>query len=294
MNQTYQNIECILVDDATPDNSMEIVAEIRNNHPLQEAVKIIRHSENKGLSVARNTGVKASSGEYIFFLDSDDELPPNCIEILVSSMDKREVDFVIGEIQVIGNKRKAYPPLLLKEGIYQGNDFVLESFLKRKWYEMAWNKLVKRSLFTEKEVWFEEGIVHEDTLWSFQLALAAQSMAVTHTPTYCYHIQNNSITQKKSTKNMDSFYIVLEQIIISAKQRNLFEVQKIIFSYLENLQVFFIKQLLRGNFEKQYIQEQRNKINQLYKKSVWTGNKRKIEFLLKDFVLFLWNYFKHL
>ncbi|MDR0863511.1 MAG: glycosyltransferase [Candidatus Symbiothrix sp.] len=288
LSQTYPDIEYILIDDATPDNSMEIVTEILSNHPRKEAVKMVHHRENKGLAGARNTGIQYSTGDYLFFLDSDDELPPDCIETLVSCMDNQEVDFVIGEIKVIGNERKAYPPLLLQEGIYQGNDFILDSFLERKWYEMAWNKLIKRSIFTEKNIRFEEGIVHEDTLWSFQLALTAQSMAVTSVPTYLYHIQSNSITQKKSKKNIESFYFVLDKTIKSATQNRLFATHKYIYSYLENLRIFFIKSLVNNAFEKKYIQEQQNKINALYQQFVWKSKSRHFKFRLKDFVLLLW------
>ncbi|MDR0865204.1 MAG: glycosyltransferase [Candidatus Symbiothrix sp.] len=292
-NQTYSGIEYILVDDATPDNSMEIVEKILHNHPRQEAVKIVRHSENKGLSAARNTGVKASSGEYIFFLDSDDELASDCIETLVSAIGDQDIDFVIGEITVIGNKRKAYPLLLLENGIYQGNDFILDSFLTKKWYEMACNKLVKRSIFSEKKAWFAEGIVHEDTLWSFQLALAAQSMAVTHTPTYIYHIQTNSITQKKSPRNIDSFYLVLEKIIRLARQSNLFDTHTFIYPYLENLRIFFIKTLVKNDFDKEYVLKQKKKLDILFNENVWTERRKSFVTFWKEILLSIAIYIKY-
>ncbi|GHS99685.1 hypothetical protein FACS189421_10580 [Bacteroidia bacterium] len=285
LNQNYLDIEYILVDDATPDNSLEIVTEILNNHSRKEAVKIIHHPENKGLAGARNTGIQHSTGDYLFFLDSDDEIIPGCIETLVALTHKQAVDFVIGEIQVIGNKRKAYPPLLLKEGIYQGNDSVLESFLKRKWYEMAWNKLVKRSIFSEKNNWFEEGIVHEDTLWSFQLALTAQSMAVTLVPTYLYHIQGNSITQKKSKKNIENFYFVLEKMMQLAVERNLFDSHKAIFSYLERLRIFFIKTLFKNNFDTEYVRKQKAALDQLFIQYVWTKKRKSFIASLREFTL---------
>jgi glycosyltransferase involved in cell wall biosynthesis len=284
MNQTFPDIEYILVNDATPDNSMEKVAGILNNYPGKE-VKIIHHLENKGLAAARNTGVKVATGDYVFFLDSDDEIVPDCIETLVTLTDNRTVDFVVGEIRIVGGKQKNFPQLLLQKGTYSGTDFIFTSFLNRKWYEMVWNKLIKRSIFTEKNVWFEEGIVHEDTLWSFQFALAARTMVVTHVPTYYYHIQNNSITQNKSVKNIASFYIVLEKIIRLSCRENLFASCRELPAYLERQRIYFIKSLLRGNFDRPYIREQRNRINQLYKNSVWNKAKRNPEFILKDFIL---------
>ncbi|MDR0412678.1 MAG: glycosyltransferase [Dysgonamonadaceae bacterium] len=292
MNQSYKNIEWVLVDDASPDNSMEMAEKVLNNLPEKENVKIVRHAENRGLAAARNSGVKASTGDYLFFLDSDDELTFDCIEALVSLTENGTADVVTGEIKVVGNKRKAYPQLRLPKGTYSGNDFIFTSFLKREWYEMPCNKLIKRSLFTEKNLWFEEGILHEDTLWSFLLALSARTMTVTHLPTYYYHIRSNSITQKKSAGNVDSFYIVLEKIIQISCREKLFDRYPELTVYLERLRIYFIKSLLRGNFDRPYIREQRNKIDRLYETPVWSSGRRNREFRLKDFVLRLLEYLK--
>jgi glycosyltransferase involved in cell wall biosynthesis len=285
LNQSYPDIEYVLVDDATPDHSMKMAVEMIDNHPRKNTVKIVHHPENRGLSAARNTGVKHATGNYVFFLDSDDEMTPDCIETLVQSVNQQEVDFVIGETEVTGNKRKAYPPLDLKNGIYQGNDFVLKSFLKRQWYEMAWNKLIRRSIFTEKHCWFEEGIVHEDTLWSFQLALIAQSMTVTQAQTYIYHIQSNSITQKKSKRNIESFYFVLKRIICLSVENNLFDHQKAIFDYLGRLRIFFLKMLVKNNFEAGYVREQTVQLDKLFTQYVWTKKKKSLLVRLKERII---------
>ncbi|GHT75973.1 hypothetical protein FACS189413_00490 [Bacteroidia bacterium] len=293
LNQSYSNIEYILVDDASPDNSMEIAATLLENHPRREAVKTARHSGNRGLSAARNTGVKAATGDYLFFMDSDDALPPDSLEILAALVQNQTVDFVIGEIQVIGNKRNAYPLLLLKDGFYQGNSLIFNAFLNKQWYEMAWNKLIRREFFMEKQLWFEEGILHEDNLWSFQLAITAETMAVSHSQTYIYHIQGNSITQKKSKKNIENFYFVLEKIINWSIAENVFNRHPAISSYLEQSRIYFLKSLIKNNFDGDFIQKQKSGINNLYKTAVWKGNNRKIEFVVKDFILFLWGRFKN-
>jgi glycosyltransferase involved in cell wall biosynthesis len=288
LNQTYSDIECILVDDATPDKSMEIAAALVENHPRREAVKTVHHPENRGLSAARNTGVKVATGDYLFFLDSDDTLLPYSLEILAMLVQDQTADFVIGEIHVIGNKRNAYPPLLLEDGFYQGNNLIFNAFLNKQWYEMAWNKLIRRDFFIKNQLWFEEGILHEDNLWSFQLAAVAQTMAVSLSQTYVYHIRNNSITQKKSKKNLADFYFVLEKIIQWSSEKNLFGTQKSIFVYLEQSRIFFIKMLLKNDFENQYRKEQQNRINRLYQTSVWNRKKRSITVLCKDCILFLY------
>ena len=284
LNQTYNDVEIILVNDATPDNSVQIAEEIIKNHPKKEIVKIVHHPENKGLAAARNTGVKNASGEYIFFLDSDDEISNDCLEILSFFVKNDSIDLVIGEIEVIGGKRNDYPSLSLAEGIYHGNQTISNAFLQKKWYEMAWNKLIKRKIFTEKEVWFTEGILHEDTLWSFQLALQIDSMAIIHAKTYFYHIHNNSITQKKSQKNIEDFFFILKEMIVFSNERNLFQTHPSIYPYLENLRFYFIKTLSRNSFPKEFITQQKKKLDELFNNNVWINKKQSLISWLKELV----------
>ena len=84
--QIYQDLEVILVDDCGTDNSMEIVQEYLEYHNFVE-VKIIHHTHNRGLSAARNTGLEAATGDYVYFLDSDDALMEDCIFILVAPVE---------------------------------------------------------------------------------------------------------------------------------------------------------------------------------------------------------------
>ena len=80
LNQTYRNIEVVLVNDCTPDNSIEVVQIILEGYKADRQIQILHHTINRGLSAARNTGIDAAKGEYIFFLDSDDWISEDCIE----------------------------------------------------------------------------------------------------------------------------------------------------------------------------------------------------------------------
>lgn len=94
--QTYQNIELILVDDCGSDDSMIIVHGYLTSHVSIEA-HIISHQKNRGLSAARNSGIEKASGEYIYFLDSDDYITPDCIEALVKPLYHKKYDVVVGD-----------------------------------------------------------------------------------------------------------------------------------------------------------------------------------------------------
>ena len=135
LKQSYQNIECIIVDDASPDDSIKKVHDwLRRNDNILYT-NIITHSFNKGLSAARNTGIKHSTGDYIYFLDSDDELTENSIEMLVSYLESGDYDIVIGELITVGANRKKYSPLLFPDKYILNKSQIIQSFLQREWYE---------------------------------------------------------------------------------------------------------------------------------------------------------------
>ena len=95
--QTYKDIECLLIDDCSTDESITIVEKIISECKDSSCFSIIHHNTNQGLSAARNTGIIASTGEYIYFLDSDDSITSDCIELLVHLAVKYpEADYVQG------------------------------------------------------------------------------------------------------------------------------------------------------------------------------------------------------
>lgn len=202
LNQVWQDLEIILVDDCTPDDSMEIAERVVGAHTRGQAVTFLKHDKNRGLSAARNTGLSVAGGEYVYFLDSDDYIPANCIELLALAAIRSYPDFVIGNYEVVGAERWA-PVLILKTGVYESNDAILSNYVHDKWYVMAWNKLVNRSFLLQYSFYFLEGIVHEDDLWSFKLACTARKMAVVNEPTYYYYMQPDSIMRAPSVRNLE-------------------------------------------------------------------------------------------
>ena len=107
--QTFHSIECILVDDCGHDDSIEKAQRYINQYSGHISFMIIHHNKNKGLSGARNTGINISTGDYLFFLDSDDAITPNCIETLMSLAEKYPMaDFIQGNNICNNNKTSPY------------------------------------------------------------------------------------------------------------------------------------------------------------------------------------------
>lgn len=214
MNQEYPDIECILVDDYTPDNSFEIINKKLDAYSGRIDFKIVRHKENRGLSAARNSGVKVATGDYIFFLDSDDQLVEGAIESFVDAIiEYGSVDFLIGDYQVIGNW---YYRGIQSEKYLSSNVEIFSDYLSGKWYVMAWGKLINRSFFEKYNLWFVEGLLHEDELFSFRLAFFSNRMVYVNKNIYRYFIRNDSIMGHKRYKNyIDHLFVISENLKLS-------------------------------------------------------------------------------
>lgn len=210
-NQTFDKIECIIVNDATPDNSMSVVGEILADYHGNIVFKILNHEANRGLSAARNTGIKSATGDYIYFLDSDDELPIDTMMIFSSYLQKYgRTDFLIGNYKVLGNF--VYKPLSSKPYL-NTSEAIFSDYMEGKWYVMACGKLINRSFFLQKDMWFKEGLLHEDELFSFRLAILSSTMITVQEVVYCYYIRNSSIMRNKKYNNyLDHLYIISENI----------------------------------------------------------------------------------
>lgn len=220
LNQTYSHIEIIIIDDCTPDNSITIAKELISAY-TDKNVHIIKHEGNRGLSAARNTGIRNSTGEYIYFLDSDDEIVINAIEKLVSFIIKESnIDIVVGGVEVIGNYPEVIIPFADGETLLS-NENILNSFFKNELYVMAWNKLVKRSFILDNNLFFYEGIYHEDLLWSFEVAKKAKKITFCLDKTYLYYIRGNSIVGSIKPKNIEDLLFIYEKIVLDAKRQNL-------------------------------------------------------------------------
>lgn len=230
--QTYKDVEIVIVNDRTTDDSMEVIDDVLKTHEYSADVVIVNHPINRGLSAARNTGILNSSGRYLYFMDSDDEITSECIELLVNSAQQCDSDIVVGDYEV-RNSDIPFPPLELKETFIDGKEQVLKVFMEKKVYQMAWNKLIKRELVIRKHLFFKEGLVHEDCLWSFLCACNADSLSVVDEKTYLYNVRSNSImTGVSLEKDFKAYLIVLDSIIQLSEEYKLLK-NRLVYSYIE-------------------------------------------------------------
>lgn len=200
LNQTYQNIEIILIDDCGADDSMIIAKETLKSHPNESKVHIYTHEQNKGLSAARNTGIKYATGEYIFFLDSDDELVLTAFESLIKELYHYNYDIIMAGV-ITTDMQPYYIANNSKLKDYE----IIESYYRGDIQNMAWNKLYKTKLIKDNKLQFKEGLIHEDYLWTYQAICKANSLRTINIPVYIYHIRENSLNTNFTLKNIKHY-----------------------------------------------------------------------------------------
>lgn len=250
--QTYPNIECILVDDASPDQSLAIAEDFLKKSGLN--FKILKQPINKGLSEARNSGTKNATGKYLYFLDSDDEITPTAIENLVNLAEQTLAEITVGQNLVIresGEKQNVFKVQAEQESI-AGNMEIFKSFIHGIYPVMACDKLLLRDFLLKNQLFFEPGLLSEDELWSFQCALKLQKIAFWKgEDTYLYYFRDGSIIKSKGKKHFDSFQTIAEKFDEEYHKNKNPEIKNMILEHLIN----FKDMTLVMNWQAQFNEE---------------------------------------
>lgn len=205
--QSYSDYEIIAVDDCCQDNSIAVMKDAMKKANMAESmVHIVKHDKNRGLSAARNTGIKASKGDYLYFLDSDDTISSDCIQLLVEAVKKynkagKTVDMAIGDYAFDG-PNIGCPKLNVTKELLNQKEYIKE-YCKEHIYPMAWNRLVRKQFITRYNLFFEEGLIHEDTLWNFTLLKYINNVVTVKKETYIYKVRPNSI---QSSDNFEKHF----------------------------------------------------------------------------------------
>ncbi len=182
-NQTFQDFEVLCVDDRGSDSSIDIVKEYVNT---DSRFKILTHEKNSGVSAARNTGLDAATGDNIMFVDSDDWLDLNALEILNNKLNKTKCEIVMFNnynVKPDGSKKLQDED---KEGdrTIKINDDELTLFVG-----VCWNRVYRKSLLDRLNVRFPVGLIVEDSDFTFKVCSQVDSVLIIDEPLYFYRIQ---------------------------------------------------------------------------------------------------------
>lgn len=200
MSQTYHGeMECLMIDDGSTDESVAIVEQLVADYKGTIQFKIRHHACNQGLSSARNTGMTMATGDYLFFLDGDDEMTRDCIERLVAPVETDgTIDIVQGNYVERNKNRveKTKEPYHWHIKDLSGNERIRDYFFFRKEIPVtAWNKLIRVDFLRENHLSFMDGVLYEDTPWSYYIMKYIKHLYLVHDVTYFYNRRKGSIVE---------------------------------------------------------------------------------------------------
>lgn len=209
INQTMKNIEIIVVNDGTKDSSILKI----EKYLKDKRVKLI-NKKNGGLSSARNTGIKAATGKYLFHVDSDDYIELDTIQTLYTRAEEDDLDVVVCDIKIFGEgiKTRIWQDTNFKEDkIFTGREY-LEQYFLGNGSPAIWNKLWKRKLYIENKINHPENISYgEDGATMPKLMINAQKVGKINIGFCNYRQQKDSMMSKKGKKVTE--YIMVYDLI---------------------------------------------------------------------------------
>jgi glycosyltransferase involved in cell wall biosynthesis len=222
VNQTYKNIEIILVDDGSFDASPSICDKFAES---DKRIKVI-HQTNSGVSTARNVGIDKATGEYVAFVDSDDWVPRNALETLLNGIKENDADMCYGAIKEINPFQDIVPDATPTATISKNCPDSLLSYVQ-KMYKTPWGKIFKRSLLNEHGIRFEKDIkFHEDTIFLYKFIQKCETLSSVCGVTYCYNRLTPNSASKKQYRDVHMW-----------KYTVAFELEQIFIEYMEHKKV---------------------------------------------------------
>lgn len=233
ISQDFDSFEIVIVDDGSTDGSLKIAQEYADQYV--EKIKIISQS-NKGAGGARNTGIAHAEGKYLLFVDSDDTIRKNTLKILYDKITRANADIAFFGIKYADEKGN----IVFTQSWF--DDEYVEFQLDDYPYLFALDpyicdKMIKRSLFVDNNIWFTERIWYEDLQLEAKLILNAKKMIALNDAFYTYCLRSGSVMHNPNIeKNLDMLYVVKDIIDYFSEQG----VYKKYYSQLELLTMLHI------------------------------------------------------
>ena len=212
ISQTFKDFECICVNDGSKDSSLSILQEYASR---DKRIKII-NQKNGGSSVARNTGIKNTNTKYITFIDSDDWIAENYLEILYNKIEETNADIVRASYKFYFQEENSYKSAKIREIHKINTNSNIERLYKGYAGAFVWAKIYKTSLIKDNNIWFYEGKNSEDCPFSSLVYLYSKKIIFISDELLFYRKYGLSITakdnQKQMTDDFDNFITLTKEL----------------------------------------------------------------------------------
>lgn len=238
-SQTLKDIEILIVNDESPDDSQKIIDRYVNKYKNMKCFK----KKNGGLSDARNYGLKYAKGEYIAFLDSDDYVTNDMYEKMYLKAKEKDFDMVVCDINYLYPDKK----LRVNSGIKEDTTDIKKTYLTI--HPAAWNKIFKKELFLN-DVFFKKGVWFEDVEFIYRMLPYIKSIGVVHEYFNQYVQREGSITNTVNPKIYD-YVDNMNSIVDFYKEKGLYDEYKneLEYIYVRYLYATFIKSVLKYKYD---------------------------------------------
>ena len=224
VNQTMKDIEIIIVNDGSPDDSYKIIDKYAKNY--SKLIKVL-NQQNQGLSDARNNGLKLATADYVMFVDSDDYLNLDAVEKAYKKITSEKADVVIFGNNVVDESGNIISATYPSQTIYNNE---LEKIIFGNM--CAWNKIYKKSLIEKSDFKFRSKVWYEDLDYSFKAFVEAQKTSFLEENLYNYLIRANSImNSQKANRNLE-ILDAIDEIISYANKHNIYKKYYNVIEYL--------------------------------------------------------------
>ena len=220
LNQTYKNLEIILVDDESTDHSGKICDQFSSN---ENRIKVI-HKKNMGLGLARNTGLENANGKYVVFVDSDDYLSNSNIKNLVAGIKKNNSDICIGGVTFVENIGTNKSEEIYGERLYQNGDILNSLFIRMLgnlpnttdiMKQSVWNNIYSMDIIRKNKLEFvsERKYISEDIIWNFEFLKSTSNAQLINERGYFYRQNNLSLSRHYNPKRFELIKIFYSTLI---------------------------------------------------------------------------------
>ena len=198
--QTLEDIEIILVDDCTPDDSIDIALRVLEEYPNRKSqVRVLRHEKNKGISETKKDGILAAAGEYVIIVDGDDWVDRRMAELMYAKALEADADIVICDYCLV-NGDKRITKTIVPDGVIGNGENVRRDMINRRVPPFHVLKLIRRSIYEDNDVVWPQKNYGEDGVFCTVTSYYAKRIAHVAEPLYYYRYHTTSISHKKMTE----------------------------------------------------------------------------------------------
>lgn len=239
MCQSLEELEIIIINDGSTDGSLDIVEELKKT---DNRIQIYSQA-NQGQSTARNVGISCAHGKYIYFMDSDDLLEKDALEVCYFQCEEEQLDFVFFDALSFFDDNVEYTPTLnykhtdkFKSRVYTGSEAFKIQLQNKEYTPSPCLNLICKNVLEKHHLLFYSGIIHEDQLFTTLLYLQAKRTACVKRAFFHRRMRANStMTSKFAFRNLEGYLVVTREILNFKEQSNQKEIKEIIDLYLSQM-----------------------------------------------------------